>query len=279
MKELSLKELQQVELQILKNFHRVCIEENFRYSLCGGTLLGAIRHKGFIPWDDDIDVLMPRPDYEKLITYCQSHITPFRLVCNQLEKNYGYLAAKIVDQNTVLIEENSNPKNVEMGVYIDIFPVDGLGNTYQEARKRFMAKEFSRELLIAANWKRFFKSKTHSWYYEPVRYAFFLLSRFVRFERIIKHIEKYYAKWNFDQSDYVGCVCGDGRIKEICCKDEYTQFVPLEFEDGVFLGLKEYDKYLTRLYGNYMQLPPEEKRISHHAFKAYKKNIHEEISE
>lgn len=279
MKELSLKELQQVELQILKRFHKVCLEENFRYSLCGGTLLGAVRHKGFIPWDDDVDVLMPRPDYEKLISYCKTHRTPFRLICNQLDKNYGYLAAKIVDPDTVMLEENANPKNIEMGVYIDIFPVDGLGNTLHDAHKRFMAKEFIRELLIAANWKRFFKSKTHPWYYEPIRFAFFLLSRCVSFEKIIKHIEKYYAKWSFDHSKYVGCVCGDGRLKEICRREEYTQFAPLVFENETFVGLKEYDKYLTRLYGNYMQLPPEEKRISHHMFKAYKKNFDEEISE
>ena len=105
------------------------------------------------------------------------------------------------------------------------------------------------------------------------------MSRCVSFEKIIKHIEKYYAKWSFDHSKYVGCVCGDGRLKEICRREEYTQFAPLVFENETFVGLKEYDKYLTRLYGNYMQLPPEEKRISHHMFKAYKKNFDEVISE
>lgn len=262
-------ELKKIELRTLQQLHDLCTQEGLRYSLCGGTLLGAIRHKGFIPWDDDIDVLMPRPDYNRLIAYCQTHETPFRLICSQTESGYGYLFGKAVAKDTVMIEENTNPNHVDMGVYVDIFPVDGMGNTVEEARKNFKAREFAREVLVAKNWSRFFRSKTRSWYVEPIRFAFFLLSRLVPMKTLVKHIEKYYAQFDFDKCEYVACMCGVYRLKEICPREEYTQYIALPFETGCFIGLKEYDKCLTRMYGDYMQLPPEHKRVTHHMFQAY----------
>lgn len=268
-KKIDLEELKKIELQTLMQVHTLCEQENLRYSICGGTLIGAVRHKGFIPWDDDIDIIMPRPDYNRLISYCKTHETPFRLICNQTEAEYGYLFAKAVNPNTVMIEENTNRSNVDMGVYIDIFPVDGLGNTEEEAKKNFNAMEFWRELLVAANWKQYFPSKSRAWYYEPIRFAFFLVSRFVRIHKLVAKIEKFYSKWDFDNSKYVACVCGVYRQKEICTHEEYTQYMAMEFEGTTVKGLKQFDKRLRYVYGDYMQLPPENKRVTHHMFKAY----------
>ena len=90
MKELSLDEIKTIELEILKEIHQICEKENIRYSLCGGTLLGAVRHGGFIPWDDDIDIIMPRKDYEAFIDYCKTHAPNFNLLCVETNKKYGY---------------------------------------------------------------------------------------------------------------------------------------------------------------------------------------------
>ena len=218
---------------------------------------------------------MPRPDYDKLIQYCQTHETPFDLLCNQTNPSYGYLFAKAMAKGTVMEEENVDIKKTPMGVYVDIFPADGLGDTLEEAKKRFNAKRLSRELLVAANWKRYFRSKTRAWYYEPIRLGMFLLSRFLSKKRLIARVVKYYYRWNFDDSKYVACVCGVYRSKEITVQESYTQFVDMQFEDGVFHGLKNYDACLRRVYGDYMQLPPEEKRQSHHSFVAYKKTNEE----
>ena len=211
MREIDLKELKQIETEILKQVHFVCEQQGFRYSLAGGTLLGAIRHKGFIPWDDDIDIFMPRPDYNKLVDFCKNNDMPFKLLSNDTDERYGYLFAKAMAKDTVIIEENSNSQNIDMGVYIDIFPIEGLGNTYEDAVKNFNSTKFSRELLVARNWTRFFRSKTRSWYYEPIRFVFFLLSRLTSSKHLIEKIENKCKKYNFDTMEYVGATLS-------CCR-------------------------------------------------------------
>jgi len=130
----------------------------------------------------------------------------------------------------------------------------------------------SRELLVAANWKRFSRSKTRAIYYEPIRLAFFCMSRASSFGKLIRKIEACYDKDGFDKKAYVGSVCGAYRNREIMPKVVVAETVDLPFEDGVFKCPKDYDTYLTRIYGDYMKLPPEEKRITHHTFDAYYKN-------
>ena len=272
MKELDLKELMDVELETMKQIHKICIEQGFKYSLSGGTLLGAIRHKGFIPWDDDIDIFMPRADYDKFIDYCKNNSTPFNLLCTQTNENYKYLFAKATAKNTILFEEFCDRKGVDMGVYIDIFPIDDLGESYDEAIKLFKKTRFRRELLVAKNWKSFTRSKTHSLKYEPIRFAFYLLSRFISAKAIIKSLTKdIYAKREMT-SQFSGTIFTTYREKEIMPKQVFEEYILVPFEDAEFMATKEWDTYLTKIYGNYMQLPPEEKRVTHHTFKAYYKD-------
>ena len=271
MKEIFLDELKKIELEILTQIHELCAEQNLRYSLCGGTLLGAIRHKGFIPWDDDIDIFMPRPDYNKLIEYCKTHETPFTLLCNETDERYGYLFGKAMSKTATIVEENNDTGDIDMGVYVDIFPIDGLADTYEKSKKLFNKTSFKRELLVARNWSRFFKSKTHPWYYEPFRLAFFLLSRFASKKKLVRSIQKKYKDFDFDESKYSATVCGSYRLKEILPTEVYSEFIDLEFEGKTFRAIKNYETYLSNIYGDYMQLPPEEKRVSHHMFKAYYK--------
>lgn len=268
-KELSLEELKQKELNLLIQIDQICRKQGLRYFLVGGTLLGAVRHKGFIPWDDDIDVAMPRPDYERFLSYCQVNCPQFLTLCSRFEPQYGYLFAKICDADTIMIEKNANKNNVQMGVYVDVFPIDGLGESEKSARKIFARTEFQRELLVAANWKRYFRSKTHAWFYEPIRFAFFLLSRFVNLKKLIASIEKKSAEYDFDKSKFCGALCGAYRKKEIMPKEIYSEYMELQFEGHPFFALKYYDYYLRHIYGEYMQLPPEDKRVTHHAFRAY----------
>ena len=112
-------EIKKVSVDVLSSIDQICRENNFTYSLGYGTLLGAVRHGGFIPWDDDIDIVMPRADYEKFILYCKQHATPFALACNELDSKYGYVYAKACDTNTVVIPDNMRwAKN---GIQVDIF--------------------------------------------------------------------------------------------------------------------------------------------------------------
>lgn len=271
-REINLDQLKKIELQLLLAVHEICEKENLRYSLGGGTLLGAVRHQGFIPWDDDIDIMMPRPDYDALISYCLSHDVPFKIRSWETDKSYVDLSAKIYEPNTVLEDENIIDGN-KIGVNIDVFPIDGLGNTYKKAVKAFKSTSFKRNLLIAAHWKKFFRSKTHAWYYEPFRFTFFILSRFVNKSKLFAKIQKKYTKIDFNSVNFAAAVGGSYREREILPQDVFTDYVELPFEEFHFKAIAQYDKYLSSIYGNYMELPPEEKRISHHTFKAYYKEV------
>lgn len=272
MKEILLEELKQIEFQLLKDFKIICEDHSFNYSILGGTLLGAVRHKGFIPWDDDIDVMMPRPDFERFKVYCINNEVPFALLCNDIFSEYGYMFAKIMNPKTVIIEENTNRYGLEQGIYIDIFIYDGMGNDEKTAKRRFNQSALLRELLVACNWNHYFKSKTHSILYEPARFLLYIISRPFKFRWLINHIEMKYKKVDFYQSEYVGNLCSDRRDKSVIKRSCFDKYVNMEFEGEMFKALVGYETYLKAMYGDYMKLPPEDKRVSHHAFNAYWKN-------
>lgn len=268
--EVSLEDMKKLELAILKEVDSICRANNFRYSIIGGTLLGAVRHHGFIPWDDDVDLVMPRPDFDRLVAYCKKNKTNFELKCIQTDHRYGSLHAKACDRSTILVDENvGNRWNCEFGVFIDIFPLDGLGNTREKALKNFRKGTFKRELLVAANWKKYFRSRTHAWYYEPVRFGMYVISRKVSNYKLITDIEKELRKIPFDLVKYCAPMSGSYREREIMPTKFYNNTIELEFEDTKFLAIRDYDKYLSSVYGNYMELPPVEKRKTHHTFTPY----------
>ncbi len=137
MKTIEIKEMQKIELEILKSFSKICDEHKLRYFLSNGTLLGAIRHKGFIPWDDDIDVYMPRNDYMTFLQLVGSSLEPhYKLLTPYNSKEYIYTYAKLYDDRTILIEWPDTVRYT-IGVYIDIFPVDGLPESIKETKKHF----------------------------------------------------------------------------------------------------------------------------------------------
>ena len=270
MKELDLKEIQQIEVKLLLEFDSICRKEKFRYSLGGGTLLGAIRHKGFIPWDDDVDVMMPRPDYEAFIKYCEEQNVTFKLITYENEKGYNGLFAKLSDLSTEIIDE-VNTVDYTIGVNIDVFPLDGLGRSEKEAIKLFRKTSFDREVLNATAWKKYFRSKTHGILLEPVRFIIFILSRFANPKKLLNRIDEQNLKQSFEESSFAGCVCGSYREREIMPTNTFTEYTEVEFESIKLLAISNYDAYLTKHYNNYMQLPPEDKRQTHHTYKAYLK--------
>ena len=266
---LSIEQIRPIMLDILLEIDEICRNNDINYSLCGGTLLGAIRHKGFIPWDDDIDIFMPRPDYEKFLEYCKDNQTKFGVISANNNDKYGYLFAKAYDKSTVIKEDLISSKNFEIGVYVDIFPIDGLASDYERALKIFNKTKFKRELLVARNWDKFEKSKTRPWYYEPIRFVFFLISRFSSKKKLVSKIEKTYKKIDFYTAEYVGTICGSYRNKEIMKREIYEGYIDVEFEGKTYKAIKNYDEYLSSIYGDYMKLPPKEKQVSHHYFTAY----------
>ena len=269
MKKLELADIKAIELNLLIKIDSICRQQHFRYSLCGGTLLGAVRHKGFIPWDDDIDIFMPREDYDSFVVYCLTHEVGFGLLSKESDSNYLDLAAKVFDFDTTIVEKNTNKNNSKIGVFVDVFPIDYLGDSLKEATKNLNKTRLLREILVACNWKRFFRSKTKSIVLEPIRFLLFLLSRISNGKKIIKKIERINKGFANREKKYSGCICGVYRNKEIMPTGVFENFAPLEFEGHFFNATTEYDYYLHNFYGDYMKLPPLDKQTTHHEFDAF----------
>ena len=256
-------ELQQKIFDILSWTDAVCREHKVRYYLMGGSMLGAVRHHGFIPWDDDVDIAIPREDYEKLYRILRQKNDP--TYCVETYENgaadYIYPYMKIYDKTTTVIENSSN--TLKRGVFLDIFPIDGLG-TYQEEHQ----KNFKR-IRLAVN---FLSTKTCRWskgrklYKNLAIVVAKLIPLFGGYQKLLKHIDTLCKKYAYDTSDQVGVLSGTYGEKEIMPRNYYGTPTEYEFEGKMFFGVERYDEYLSKLYGNYMTPPPESKRVAPHGF-------------
>ena len=249
MVELSLNEVKQIELDILSRFDKFCRSNGLRYSLAYGTLLGAIRHKGFIPWDDDIDVWMPRPDYELFLSTFNDDRYVF--LCHE-KCDYWLEFGKLTDRTTCAVPTN----NAGMGVFIDVVPVDGLPQNPEKYKKKilWLFNLFTRMRFVNI-WGK--KNGLQSIVYRIIELIYPTKKLFQRLEATKQFFpfESSTNSWDlyhqFQSSDF----------------DETIDVV---FEDRKFRSFANYDKYLRDIYGDYMQLPPVEKRVSGHNYKFYK---------
>lgn len=268
-KNIGLKEMQEIEKHLLKEIREVCEKLHLKYYLCGGTLLGAVRHKGFIPWDDDIDIYMMREDYEKLENYFISINGLYknsRLLSMKLEDDYYYPMMKLVDTKTYMKElDTVDIKN--MGVYIDIFPLDGSPNN-RVWRKIYMKRiNLLKKTAYMAYYNKF---ETNTRLLKPIKYVWFKMSKLFGPIRIAKHMEKIVQKYSPYHSEYIGNVVS-GEVNALTPASLYKEEQLYDFEGEKYTGVKNYDTYLTTMYGDYMKLPPKEKRVTHHHYIAYYK--------
>ena len=271
MREITdLNELKKIELSVLIEVDKICRENGLRYMLCGGTLLGAVRHGGFIPWDDDIDIFMPRPDYDKLIDYCDEHDVSFDLFSPANNREYTQMYLKACNKDTMVIDNEADLKMCHFGVWVDIFPIDGLGDTVLEA-KRFLRTITCAELLcVASRWKKYTRNPKNRWGYEVIRFCTFLISRMIfDVNAFVKKIDKKAKSLEFEKSKYCGSVYGSYGQKEIMTREMFEKTCELTFENQLFLCPENYEEYLKNIYGNYMELPPVEEQQTHHNFVAY----------
>ena len=251
MNKLTLEEVKQIQIELLDEVHRFCTQNKLRYFLSSGTLIGAVRHKGYIPWDDDLDLYMPRADYEKFIQSYQSN--KYEVLSLQTQPSYVFPYMRLAKRNTLIIEE-INPEH-RLGINIDIFPVDGVpDNLY--CRKAYFI--FTRILLNLF----FYTFNTNG------KGAFFAkLSKIaVCFSTMMNGFLRRFSPTN--TRSVCNVTWGVG-LKGCFDSSSIEQDIDIEFEGKLYKTMIGYDDYLTKTYGNYMQLPPKEKQVTHHRFEAY----------
>lgn len=267
MNELTLEELKKIEFDILKHFDAFCKEHNIRYYLAYGTLLGAIRYKKFIPWDDDVDVLVPREDYERFLKIYEDN-AQYKLFAFEKDGKFHYPFAKLCDLSTKKVLPEFRNSDAIPGVEIDIFPLDCWNSDYEKAQKE--AQSIYREMtfLQASQLKESpVKNRIKSLLWQ-------LLSVYAQI-RTDKYFNKKIVKKSKankqDNPAFVGskswCIYGE---RGIIPAEAFAEVIYVEFEGEMFPAPKGYDTYLTCLYGDYLPEPPKEKQKTHHAFKAYK---------
>lgn len=262
-------------VEILSFFKKYCESRNLRYFCCGGTAIGVVRHQGFIPWDDDIDVYMPRPDYKKFISDFRD--SNYEILSYDNTKNYCYPFAKLCDRNTTLIELEGQPY-VE-GLYIDIFPLDGAGS-YKEFKHDKTKYAILQRALIAATtpfkFSRMWKSYKNRYYYDLTVILFYLIKPFVSIRLLKRMFYSIENKYNYDDSKNIAVYTGSYGLKEYIPKEWIGNGVDAKFENLLVKIPKDYDKYLKHFYGDYMKLPPIDKQVSHHY--AFYYNLNERLS-
>ena len=272
-RELSIKETQAISLEILHTVAEICESQNLRYVLVYGTLIGAIRHHGYIPWDDDVDIMMPRPDYDELIKYMKEHIQEYNhleIFNHEVCDKYPYMITRISDNRYEI--EMVNEKPFGMGVFIDIYPYDGLGMTKKEALSYGLKGDRLSSLCYQATREHFAIETTTSVVRKIVKLPVYIFAKICGKECFQNKLEKLARVKDYDCSKYVGCVIWlYGGEKDIFLKQWFDDTIMMPFEKYEFRVPKDYDSVLRHGYGDYMKLPPEKERIGHHFYKVYKK--------
>ena len=256
MKEISVSERKKLQLDILQKIDALCREQGFRYYLNSGTLLGAVRHKGYIPWDDDIDITMPRPDYEAFYRFFKENNTDDEMqLISYRDKTSIYPFFKMVNPKTIVIEHYIDPK-YRTGAWVDIFPLDGVKKNDSEPFK-LNAKAHAKYNVVVAN----------------PNYGT------TKFRKLVKRIlvplyrknDIYEIARNLDNQVASTPICPENDIALVVWSYGEQERMPysileateLEFEGKMFLAPRDWDQYLTSVYGQYMELPPVDQRETH----------------
>ena len=265
MRELSVIEQQSVGKEIMKDVHSFCLSHSISYSVGYGTLIGAIRHRGFIPWDDDIDIIMPRPDYTR---FCQEYKSEhFKLICHENNNNCLIAYARVIDNSKTLCVSKVPWCSQEVGMWIDVFPIDAVSDKescylkhYEELKRLWRRTVIDRQA----------KQRIGTFDYRPLPTVKLVIKKVIAANgnKACKHLEElidYGKKHQWGSTlhwSQLTCMDGDARL-EYMPISTLSSFSEVGFDDIKVMIMDDYDTVLKNLYGNYMIIPPKEKQISH----------------
>lgn len=260
---LTLAEMQQAYLQLLEEFDALCSAHGLRYDLAGGSLLGAVRHGGFIPWDDDIDVCMPRPDYERLLELkAQGKLAlPEKrdVISNRdrtLARHFGRYIRRDLGRVSEMAEDHDCPF-----IGMDIFPVDGLPKNHRAFRWQcFQIRQLRRFLLTSVEKKGTSRRGAAA---ALVKDLYRPLLKLIGPYRIAARLDRVCSRVPFENAEYVGAVTGMYGLRERWSKEKMLPQTHLGFAHLKAPCFANYDVYLSNLFGDYMCLPPEDKQVPH----------------
>lgn len=255
-------ELRSIQMALLDNIAEFCDRNNIKYSLCGGTLIGALRHKGYIPWDDDIDLYMMRSEYERFLALYnkeqQEKGSSYELMSPEISEHYLYSYGKVVDNRTVMHEDEV--EGYELGVNIDIFPIDYCRESDKARKRQFKLMYLLYKMRRAKKSYNNFMNSALSFYC----YKFFPLP-----VKAIEWLENKYVFLRKPTSLVSNMHNNRMPITQVYPADFMEKLIDVEFEGKYYKAMEDYDSYLLRTYKfHYMTLPPEDQRIHHH-FKAW----------
>lgn len=272
MKELSITELKQLQLEMLIKVDHFCKKTGIEYFLDFGSAIGAVRHGGYIPWDDDIDIGLTRPNYERFINSFNGFDKNLQLYAPELDTNHYLPFAIVCDKRTILDEGANGHRGMEIGVKIDVFPIDGTSSCsiISVLRHRFMR-------VIGNIMSRKRRILDIVWKTDKIKFCTCLFVRtltcFMSYSNMQRLVRRIALRYPFEKSEYA-CNIVNPAYKHTprCPRQVFEKFTDIMFEGHNVRILENYDDYLRAIYGDYMQLPPEEQRVPHHGFTAYWKD-------
>ncbi len=267
--EISLKEVQALELEMLKALDTYCRKHRITYCLCGGTLLGAVRHKGFIPWDDDVDLFMPREDYERFHALTlQEPVAPHLRTLYPGDAHYPYAIMKLVDDRTVVYERNITDDRQRAGISLDVFPLDKMySSRWRNLPVLALAKLRIQLAKVNAKMVRLDRDRRK----RAIRTLIMALLKpfsLRPYEKQLTRIDRSARKVRGKGKHMLGNLVWPNRWHDLFPEEAFSSYPEMEFEGEKFPVPVGYEIYLTNLYGDYRQIPKEEDRVAH-SFRAY----------
>ncbi len=267
MREISLEESKRIQLNILKSIDSFCRKNGINYSLAGGTLIGAVRHKGFIPWDDDIDLMMLRKDYDRFVSVYKDDY--YLLLSHRLKKDWPYLYSSVVDPNTEVFYAGEKKSN--RGVWVSIFPIDRIPDDDKSYHEMIHDVQKISGTVIRLK-ESYWTPNTNVFYNVAKAICRVLLLPF-HFSFWCRKMEEIITSCNGTETKRYSS-SSEWTFNTIFCfsADSFDSYVDLDFEDMKCMSCAGFDDYLRGQYGDYMKLPPEEERVPKHDCRMYYKD-------